>query len=142
MSFFFHGNEVAKYLEYSNCCSAINKIVNSEDKVTFHDLKTVLGLSYLDRVQFQPETFFINQDRLLDLIMESRMALALQFRKWLYCEVIPSILNTGSYVSPQLVDQLKKDICDLERTLITKWNRYTSLHRWNTREIMYSSLVN
>ena len=46
--------------------------------------------------------------------MKSRMPLALQFRKWLYREVIPSILNTGSYV---LIDQLKKDVCDLQMQL-------------------------
>ena len=87
---FFHGNEVAKYLEYSNYADAIYKIVNCEDKVNFHELKTVLGLcesqrpgnnivlglsesntnnivlglSESDRVQFQAETIFINQDGL------------------------------------------------------------------------------
>jgi len=49
--------------------------------------------------------------------MKSRMPLALQFRKWLYREVIPSILNTGAYVSPQLVDQLKKENSELQLKL-------------------------
>ena len=111
---YFHGNEVAKYLEYSNYRSAINKIVNNEDKISFHVIKAILGVSLADTVQFQPETSFINQDGLLDLIIKSRMPLALQFRKWLYREVIPSILNTGTYVSPQLIDQLTNKITELE----------------------------
>jgi prophage antirepressor-like protein len=111
---FFHGNEVAKYLEYINYSSAIYKIVNNEDKVTFHFLKSVLGQSLMEGVQFQPETYFINQDGLLDLILKSRMPLALQFRKWLYREVIPCILNTGAYVSPHLFEQLKKENTELQ----------------------------
>ena len=115
---YFHANEVAKYLQYSNYCSAIYKIVNNEDKITFHHLKTILNTpSLADGVNFKPETYFINQDGLLDLIMKSRMPLALQFRKWLYREVIPSILNTGAYVSPQLVDQLKKENSELQLKL-------------------------
>ena len=104
---YFHANEVAKYLQYCNYCSAIYKIVNNEDKITFHHLKTILNTpSLADGVNFKPETYFINQDGLLDLIIKSRMLLALQFRIWLYREVIHSILNTGVYVSPQLIDQL------------------------------------
>ena len=45
------------------------------------------------------------------------MPLARQFRKWLYREVIPSILNTGAYVSPQLVDQLQKQNIELQLKL-------------------------
>ena len=111
---YFHGNEVAKYLEYNKCADAIYRIVSVDDKLTFHDLKCIPGVCLKQTVQFQPETAFINQDGLLDLIMKSRMPLALQFRKWLYREVIPSILNTGAYVSPQLVDQLTNKITELE----------------------------
>ena len=111
---YFHGNEVAKYLEYSNYRSAIYTIVNNEDKVTFHYLRNVLGVCETHTAEFQPETAFINQDGLFDLVIKSRMPLALQFRKWLYREVIPSILNTGSYVSMELVDQLKKENTELQ----------------------------
>ena len=111
---YFHGNEVAKYLEYSNCGDAIYKIVNRDDKVTFHYIKSVLDICWDQMINFHPETAFINQDGLFDLVIKSRMPLALQFRKWLYREVIPSILNTGSYVSMELVDQLKKENTELQ----------------------------
>ena len=114
---FFHGNEVAMYLEYSNYRSAINKIVNDEDKIAFHVLKNVPGVSLSDTPGFQPDTAFINQDGLLDLILKSRMPLALQFRKWLYREVIPSIISTGTYVSPQLLDRLTNKITELQTQL-------------------------
>ena len=45
------------------------------------------------------------------------MPLALQFCKWLYREVIPSILNTGVYVSPELVEELKTKITGLQMQL-------------------------
>ena len=121
---FFHGNEVAKFLEYSNYRSAVYTFVNNEDKVTFHYLKSVLGVCEKSTAQFQPETAFINQNGLWDLVLKSRMPLALRLRKWLYCEVIPSILSTGAYVSPQIsnqqvqeliakLDQSEKDKTDL-----------------------------
>ena len=49
-----------------------------------------------------PETLFINNYGIFDLITKSRMPLARQFRKWLVDEVIPSIMDTGVYASPAL----------------------------------------
>ena len=114
---YFHGNEVAKHLEYNKYADAIYRVVSVADKLSFNDLKSVPGVCLKQTLQFQPETIFINQDGLFDLIIKSRMPLALQFRKWLYREVIPSILNTGVYVSPQLVDELKTKITGLQMQL-------------------------
>jgi len=107
---FFHGKEVAKYLEYSNCADAIYKIVDINDKIAFHELKSDPNVCVCQTITFHPETIFINQDGLFDLVMKSRMPLALQFRKWLLREVIPSILNTGAYVSPQISDKQVQEL--------------------------------
>ena len=107
---FFHGKEVAKYLEYSNCADAIYKIVDINDKIAFHELKSDPNVCVCQTITFHPETMFINQDGLFDLVMKSRMPLALHFRKWLLREVIPSILNTGAYVSPQISDKQVQEL--------------------------------
>jgi hypothetical protein len=51
-----------------------------------------------------PETIFISKYGIFDLVTKSRMPLARQFRKWLVTEVLPSILDTGSYISPAITN--------------------------------------
>jgi prophage antirepressor-like protein len=45
------------------------------------------------------DTIFINQYAILDLIPESKIPLARQFRKWFISDVLPSILDTRSHTN-------------------------------------------
>ena len=64
-----------------------------------------------------PDTMFINKYGIFDLITKSRMPLARQFRKWLVDEVLPMILETGSYDSSSLtrqINELKEKVHQIE----------------------------
>ena len=72
---FYHGNEVAKFLEYSD----YDEVVKSEDKITLRYLEGIIGLLPNNLLKFHPNTVFVNDEGLLTLIMSSQMPLALQF---------------------------------------------------------------
>ena len=119
----FHANSIAEYLHYKDCRSAIYKNVLHSDKMCYDEimsrLKEGAGPSF---GTFHPQTVFINRSGIFDLIMKSSMPMARQFRDWLIDDVLPSIMNTGAYISPQLNnEQLKELQTKLEET-ITKNN--------------------
>jgi prophage antirepressor-like protein len=47
------------------------------------------------------ETRFINRADLLRLIVNSTLPAAEKFERWVFEEVLPSVMDTGSYTNPQ-----------------------------------------
>ena len=95
----FQASSIADFLEYENTRKAIVDHVDVNDKTNWHfisSLTVTFGSS--KKGNLHPETIFINQYGIFDLVTKSRMPLARQFRKWLVTEVLPSIMDTGSYV--------------------------------------------
>ena len=103
----FKGNSVARYLEYEDPNQAVRDHVNDEDKMRLHELNMQISSTLFatqDQGKMHPDTFFINKFGILVLISKSRMPLARQFQKWLLDDVLPSIANTGAYISPNITD--------------------------------------
>lgn len=82
--------DVCKVLELPQVAKVVQRL---EDEVlSRHPIVDNLG-----RTQ---EMYFINEDGLYDVILDSRKPNAKKFRKWLTSEVIPSIRKTGLYINP------------------------------------------
>ena len=99
----FQASAIAAYLEYQDPKQSIRDHVSDEDKIKCHEItnsSTTVFLGPRHQGKFHPETIFINKYGIFDLVTKSRMPLARQFRKWLVTEVLPSIMDTGSYVCP------------------------------------------
>lgn len=81
--------DVCKVLEMPQ----VAKVVQRLDKkvLSRHPLQTAGGVQ---------EMYFVNEDGLYDVILDSRKPAAKKFRKWLTSEVIPSIRKTGLYINP------------------------------------------
>ena len=60
--------------------------------ISLHPIADNLG-----RIQM---TNFVNEDGLYDVILDSRKPEARRFRKWITCEVLPSIRKYGYYIAP------------------------------------------
>lgn len=82
----------------SDVCSALElpqvaKVIQRLDKdvLSTHPLETAGGVQQM---------YFVNEDGLYDVILESRKPNAKKFRKWITSEVIPSIRKTGMYINP------------------------------------------
>lgn len=111
---YFAGKDVAEVLEYQDTDKAIREHVDDDDKVLFKHAD-LAGLEYEKFTnmfsqagynwRFVPADipnrgmYFINESGLYSLILSSRLPKAKEFRHWVTSEVLPSIRQTGGYVS-------------------------------------------
>ena len=82
----------------SDVCRALElpqvaKVVQRLDKevLSTHPLRTIGGIQ---------EMYFVNEDGLYDVILDSRKPEAKRFRKWITSEVLPSLRKYGFYQMP------------------------------------------
>ena len=78
----FEGSAVASFLEYQE--NDVHTYVRIEDQMLYDET---------------PDTIFINQYGILDLVSESKMPLSRQFRKWFIFDMLPSILDTRCHTN-------------------------------------------
>lgn len=86
---YFVGKDVADILGYQNGSRDINRHVDNEDKtdVVIHD-----GSQNRNMVA-------INESGLYSLILSSKLPSSKKFKRWVTKEVLPSIRQTGAYIS-------------------------------------------
>lgn len=111
----FVGKDVAEALGYTNSNKALNDHCKPEG-VTKRYTLTSGG---------KQEIKYINQRNVIRLIMRSKLPQAEEFQDWVEDEIIPSVLETGSYGIPQLTkkQQLQLQILngtETERTIALK----------------------
>ena len=82
------GKDVAISLGYKNPLKAIRDHVDDEDKMV-NDSFTVNGTAII----------FINESGIHSLILSSKLPSAKRFKRWVTKEVLPSIRETGSYIT-------------------------------------------
>ena len=77
----------------------VKGVVQRIDKevISTYPLQTAGGIQQM---------YFVNEDGLYDVILDSRKPEAKKFRKWITAEVLPSIRKTGAYMTPR-VDEVK-----------------------------------
>ena len=75
----------------------VAKVVQRLDKgvLSTHPVETAGGVQQM---------YFVNEDGLYDVILDSRKPNAKIFRKWITGEVLPKIFRTGSYSLPGVVN--------------------------------------
>ena len=89
------GKDVANMLGYSDTKKAIQDHVSDYNITIFGDWVHLPDYDY--RTSLQNHTKLINEAGLYELIMGSKMLKAKEFKKWVTCEVLPSIRKTGHY---------------------------------------------
>ena len=53
--------------------------------------------------------YFVNEEGLYDVVLDSRKPSAKKFRKWITSEVLPSLRKTGSYTMPGKEEKEEKE---------------------------------
>ena len=86
----FVGKDVAEILGYSNTRDAINKRVDTEDKMD--------GVAICDSIGRSQKPVLINESGLYGLILSSKLDTAKKFKRWVTSEVLPSIRKHGGYI--------------------------------------------
>ena len=110
---YFKGKDIASILGYEDTLPAIQKNVDSEDRINISELfgEGVFHTT-LHQVQFleneHPQTVFINESGFYNIIFISQKEEAKKFKRWVTSTVLPSIRKTGSY---NLIDNyIEEDI--------------------------------
>ena len=91
----FVGIDVAKALGYAKPNEAIRTNTNKEDT-------SIAGVS--DANNHTQQMIVINESGLYDMIFDSRLPKAKDFRHWVTVDVLPSIRKTGKYEVKQIQD--------------------------------------
>lgn len=60
----------------------------------------------IDSLGREQQANFINEDGLYDVILDSRKPEAKKFRKWITCDVLPSIRKHGIYATEDTIDKI------------------------------------
>lgn len=83
------------------CLADVCKVLGLTVKGVVQRLdKGVISTYPLETAGGVQEMYFVNEDGLYDVILDSRKPEAKRFRKWITSEVLPSIRKTGSYALP------------------------------------------
>ncbi|MBQ7454161.1 MAG: hypothetical protein IJS69_03815 [Selenomonadaceae bacterium] len=85
--------------------------------------KGVLSMYPLETAGGVQQMYFVNEDGLYDVILDSRKPFAKKMRKWITSEVIPSIRKNGVYMTVEAAEKLlmsnsfyHKDLTELNGT--------------------------
>lgn len=92
---YFVGNDVAQILGYEDYRGAINKKVDSDDKLR----------SQIDHAGQKRNVTLINESGLYSLIFSSKLENAKRFKRWVTSEVLPSIRKHGIYATDNVIEQ-------------------------------------
>lgn len=90
----FVGKDVCAALEIANSRTAIARLEDDEKGV--HTMDTLGGAQ---------QVTIVSESGVYALIFTSRKAVAVQFRKWVTGEVLPTLRRTGKYEMPQNDDE-------------------------------------
>lgn len=91
---YFVGNDVAQILGYEDYRGAINKKVDSDDKLR----------SQIDHAGQKRNVTLINESGLYSLIFSSKLESAKRFKRWVTSEVLPSIRKHGLYATDNVIE--------------------------------------
>lgn len=100
----FVGKDVAEALGYSNASKAVINHVDDEDK---QFMMIDIAHSHFGNVPVgQSKTTIINESGMYSLIMSSKLPSAKKFKHWVTSEVLPALRKTGSYSTPQKIENI------------------------------------
>ena len=83
---YFKANDVAAALGYACKKNAIRDHVSDEYKKSLADIR---GHRFSAPLNEQPNTVYVSEPGLYELIFSSKMPAAIEFRKWVFEEVLP-----------------------------------------------------
>ena len=95
----FVGRDIAEKLGYSDASKAVSERVDKEDK-----MKETIAHYRNGKVLNGSQTAFINESGLYSLILSSRLPRAKEFKRWVTCDVLPSIRKHGMFVAEELMN--------------------------------------
>ena len=126
---YFVGKDVAEILGDSNTRDALSKRVDDEDK----------GVAKCDTLGGIQELTIINESGFYSLVLSSKLETAKKFKRWVTSEVLPSIRQTGNYISGtsqySIQDIVKETICQVVPMIIQELEDKSEREKYAEREL-------
>ena len=126
----FYAKDVAESLGYKKPRNAIQNHVWEEDKRTLSGLQG--GPAAGPPCSGQPNTIFITEQGVYQLIFKSELKHAKEFRRWVFRDILPSIRKTGSYKLPTKPQKLES-LYDKQLKLINETDLHYAVVRYIRR---------
>ena len=101
----FSGKDVASALGYSNQRESIRDHVDESDKIYVQLSDFQEGSETLPSQMRGSKIVLIGEFGVYSLILSSKLPKAKEFKRWITHEVIPSIMRTGVYATPEAVQK-------------------------------------
>ena len=126
---YFVGKDVAEILGYAEPRSAVSKKVDDEDR----------GVAKMETPSGVQEMTIINESGLYSLILSSKLETAKKFKRWVTSEILPSIRQTGNYISGtspySIQDIVKETICQVVPVIIQELEDKSEREKYAEREL-------
>ena len=126
---YFVGKDVAEILRYAEPRSAVSKKVDDEDR----------GVAKMETPSGVQEMTIINESGLYSLILSSKLETAKKFKRWVTSEILPSIRQTGNYISGtspySIEDIVRETICQVVPIIIKELEDRTEREKQAEKEI-------
>lgn len=127
--FYFPATKVASILGYTNQYDAINRhCILEYPSLVKHEVGVQTGIKADGTPATQiVETNFIDEGNLYRLITKSKLPLAQQFERWVFDEVLPTIRQTGLYMTDAIYNELMSNPGRLGQILISYQEQIDSM---------------
>ena len=126
---YFVGKDVAEILGYAEPRSAVSKKVDDEDR----------GVAKMETPSGVQEMTIINESGFYSLVLSSKLPTAKKFKRWVTSEVLPSIRQTGNYISGtsqySIEDIVRETICQVVPIIIQELEDRTEREKKAEKEI-------
>ena len=131
--YYFVGKDIAEILGYSNTKDAIAVHVDEEDKrIIQRSENTTLEIPNRGLT-------IINESGFYSLALSSKLPTAKKFKRWVTSEVLPSIRQTGNYISGtspySIEDIVRETICQVVPIIIKELEDRTEREKQAEKEM-------
>lgn len=127
---YFIGKDVAAALGYERPAKAILDHVDNEDKDE---------IPIQDSIGRMQNTPIINESGFYSLVLSSKLETAKKFKRWVTSEVLPSIRQTGNYISGtspySIEDIVRETICQVVPIIIKELEDRTEREKQAEKEM-------
>uniref|UniRef100_A0A6G6AB07 Bro-n domain-containing protein n=1 Tax=Borely moumouvirus TaxID=2712067 RepID=A0A6G6AB07_9VIRU len=108
-NYWYNGDDIAFILKYNNIEKALIKHINNKYKKYYYEL------GILDELKIDPQTIFIDDSGLFQLVSRSKKPEAVKLWRKITKEILPELFATGTYTLPPKesdIDRLNKSFYD------------------------------
>lgn len=108
------------YFSMTDICKALN-LTNVSDTLKVIEIDYIDKIDVTDSLGRNQNIYIVNEAGLYQIIFRSKKKEAVEFKKWVFEDVLPSIRKTGKYSIPE---EIKKISTNNRNALTSEWKNH------------------